>query len=95
VPDYQLKTTTMKISNLTLITAVSVFVMMGCNPNDRNKKLNGSSDTTATFKAGSGVQPDTNTINDQRKAAKQDTLKGDTNANGNADPSGRASKSNH
>lgn len=85
----------MKALNLTFVTAVSLFTITGCNPGDRNKRLNGSTDTTATFKAGSGVQPDTNTINDQRKAAKQDTLKGDTNGNGNADPSGRASKSNH
>lgn len=85
----------MKALNLALIAALSLVEITGCNPSDRNKKLNGSSDTTATFKAGSGVQPDTNTINHQRKAAKQDTVKGDTNANGNADPSGRASKSNH
>jgi hypothetical protein len=81
---------------LTLTIAMALFISLaGCDPNDRNKKLNGSSDTTQIFKAGSGRQPDTNTINDQRKAAKRDTLNGDTNANGNADPSGRPSESNH
>lgn len=85
----------MKALKLIAFFAMSVFALTACNPNDRSKKLNGSTDTTATFKAGSGVQPDTNTINDQRKGAKQDTLKGDTNGNGNADASGSSSKSNH
>lgn len=84
----------MKTLKLTLIALTCILLGASCNPNDRHKKLNGSTDTTATFKAGSGVQPDTNTINDQRKAAKRDTLNGDTNANGNADPSGHPSKSN-
>jgi hypothetical protein len=84
----------MKALKLTLIILTSLLLGTSCNPNDRHKKLNGSSDTTATFKAGSGTQPDTSTINNKRKAAKRDTLNGDTNANGNADPSGRPSKSN-
>jgi hypothetical protein len=84
---------TLKIK-LTAITMAVVLLTAACNPSDRNKKLNNSTDTTAIFKAGSGTQPDTNTINDQRKAAKKDTLNGDTNSNGNADPTGQPSKSN-
>jgi hypothetical protein len=85
----------MKTLKLTVVTVTSLLLAAACNPSDRHKKLNNSQDTTATFKAGSGTQPDTNTINDQRKAAKADSAKGDTNANGNVDPSGRASKSSH
>lgn len=82
----------MRLSAIMIIGAL--FLLTSCDPSDRHKKLNGSSDTTATFKAGSGKQPDTNAINEQRKSLRKDTMNGDTNGNGNAYPSGSAAKSN-
>lgn len=77
---------------LIIALALILYVLTGCNPNDRNKTIGGSKDTSSVNRGGGPPVTDTATLDQVRKQRMKDSLNGDTTSRGNVDPSGREPK---